>query len=197
MDLINYFEPDTNNKFINPNTLKVFKFGDVVNGRIFNRISNGVPQFFMSKETYEKANERRESSKGDRRNANMVAHRILWNCRQRSKLKGGITDISVNRLENEIIKGDTKYNIKFCISTENDKSKRSPFVPSLDRIDNNNPNYIFNDDPSMDTCCLVPYGINNLRNIFEDKDMVTIASAYVRVHSRELSLVKDVQVQTD
>lgn len=192
-----YFEQDSNNKFINPTTLQPFKFGDLYNGRRFDHVKHGVPRFFLSEESYQRECQRHEHARGPQRTVRALATKIINNCRARSLKNDGITDISLKRLERDIVEGNKKYNIQYCIGSVNDKTKRSPFVPSLDRISNENPNYIYTDDVTKDTCILVPFGINNLRNDFEDKDMVLLASAYVKAHSRDLELVKDAIVQTD
>jgi hypothetical protein len=196
MDLLVYFEQDSDKKFINPVTLRPFKFGDTYHGKRFDHIQHGVPKF-LSEEAYQREFERHEQARGPKRTVRSLANKIINNCRARSLKRNGITDISVKRLEQEIVQGNTKYHIEYCIASVNDKTKRSPFVPSLDRISNENPNYIFTDDRSKDTCILVPFGINNLRNDFDDKDMVPLAKAYVQVHSRDLGLVQDAQIQTD
>ena len=192
MDQLMYFEKDSKNNFINPTTLQPFKFGDLYNGRRFYHISYGKPKFFLSEDSYERECRRKEEKSGPKRTVRALATKIINNCRARSLKNNGITDISLKRLERDIVEGKNKYNIQYCINIV-----RSPFVPSLDRISNENPNYIYNEDVSKDTCILVPYGINNLRNDFEDKDMVQLASAYVKAHSRDLELVKDAIVQTD
>lgn len=194
MDLIDYFETE-DTKYLNPNTQQVFKFGDLYNGKHFVCVRNGKPSF-MDHTRFLKELERKKKRKDSKRTISMMAKQMIREAQKRAMRKNGRCDIDIHRLEKEILKG-SNYGFQYSIGKSGSMGKRSPYVPSLDRIDSSNPNYIYTSDTSQDTCRLVPYGINNLRNNFLDSDMLPLASAYVRVHLRELQLVCDSETQTD
>jgi len=194
MDLLDYFETDASNKYVNPNTQQVFVFGDLYKGKRFECMRRGKPCFKDEASFVKEVNRQKKRNEAER-TVSLLAKNMIKEARKRATHKNGLCDINLERLEKEISKGSS-YGFKYNIGKSGSMGKRSPYVPSLDRIDSSNPNYIFTSDTSQDTCRLVPYGINNLRNNFQDSDMVPLAAAYVKVHSRDLGLVKDAECQT-
>lgn len=168
-------------------------FGDVIDGKRFYtmRKSKAV---FLTEKGFQQEIERRKLKNGTTRSIKNLASKMISHARIRARNKNGKCDIDIARVENEIMKG-SHYGILYTIGATGKSA--SPYVPSLDRIDSSNPDYIFNSDPDQDTCQVVPYGINCLRNNFQDSDAIICAAAYVRFHSRKLGLVKDASCQTD
>lgn len=189
---------DAANRVLNPLTGAPFRVGEVFEGRRFkcyvNRVYKNttdgadlvdprtlkVPMW-----SREEAFQRRQVKKQaivknymsmKTRNIDGLVTRMLANCRYRCKAAGGTCDLSRSWLLDRIRQGYVVDGVKirdFDITHDGASSARSPWAPSLDRIDAGNPNY------TVSNVQVVPWAVNCARNEFGDEALLEAVGPYI------------------
>jgi hypothetical protein len=182
---------DSTNRVLNPLTNKPFRVGDIYEGRRFkcyvNREYKGstVGPMKVPMWSREEAFQRRQAKKQvivknymsmKTRNVDGLVTRMLANCRYRCKTSGGTCDITRSWLIDRIREGYVVNGHKvrdFDITHNGIDCARSPWAPSLDRIDSANPNY------TESNVQVVPWAVNCARNEFGDDVLVEAVGPYI------------------
>lgn len=168
------FEYDNEDYPINPNTGQRFRSGDLYNGKVFLR-RNEKYLHFVTPEAYKtKLLNRRNyvREKNSTRTVEECIKKMMHNCKTRAGEENGQVNIDIELLKEDIEKGylDPYGNLITHYKIETDSTRGPRFrhmcIPSLDRIDNSCPDYIYTRERK--TCLLVPWGINNMRSNFDD-----------------------------
>lgn len=166
-----------NNVFMNPLTKQEFKIGDVFLDKVFRgfKIKNNIKRPSFRDIELEKIASKRNKTKFNRRdfsNPNLlisIARKLLERSKVRAKIHGGLNNLSINwilsALKIGVCQGSSPP-LRFVFD-----KPRSPFSPSLDRIDSSNRDY------TIKNTRVVCYGINTARSNFNDKDSLQISES--------------------
>ena len=180
---------DETGRVLNPDTGAPFKVGDVFEGRRFKCYMNRtyglgksmkIPMW-SSEEAYQRRQARKHETvkqyMGMRtRNIDGLVTRMLANCRYRCKASGGTCTISRAFLMERIREGYVVNGVKvrdFDITHDGATTARSPWAPSIDRIDSSDPSY------TEANVQVVPWAVNCARNEFGDAVLVQAVGPYI------------------
>jgi hypothetical protein len=165
-------------KRINAKTKKPFKQGyEREDGLIFwgyqkkIRVGGYRGEMWISKEKMlEKQRYLKARSQTPKYRAGLILQRAKWRCVE--KQKGKVT-ISQEDIERKIVKGVCEFTgLPFDLK-QPVNAKNNLYAPSLDRIDNNNPNY------SLSNTRLVLVGVNQTLNEHGEQAVLPILKAMV------------------
>ena len=128
------------------------------------RVADGYSSWCRACHSKASAKSRQKSIKTTR---GMAKHLIHY-AGVRAKKNGGVCDIDVDWLENILIVGECmRTGIRFDLSRDEwTESVTNPYVPSLDRIDSNNPNY------TVDNVDVVIWGYNRAKSDLPNDDLL-------------------------
>lgn len=166
-------------KRVNPNTKSVYKQGfEREDGLIFWGYQKDTNSDGFRGEmwiTKEKFTEKKKYIKQKYENPQYRAGLMIARAKSRCSKKGkGSVTVTADQLLKKIIKGTCELTgISFDMSSPT-KAKNNLYAPSLDRIDNNNPNY------SPENTRVVLVAVNQTLNEHGEKAMLPILKAMVQ-----------------
>lgn len=166
---------------------KKYKKGDVIviaNGekRIFNAYRtkpNGeIELTFYTVEGFSRIYNNHKNAKhyldniGKTRTLEGAAKQLLKGARCRAKEHNALCDLTLDWVTQRLLEKCAVTKIAFKIEADGRKN-RSPFAPSIDRINNKNRNY------TMDNSQIVLLAVNQAKSDFEDKEIIPILKIMV------------------
>ena len=159
-----------------------FKYKDKIilqNGeeRFFRGYSRGYPKFF-TKEGFEnylktaKTMPSRLLQSGNTRTLEGVAVLLLNGAKTRAKKNNSNCDLNLQLIIQNLKQNCAQTGLTFEMKANGSKN-RSPYAPSIDRIDSKNKNY------TMDNCQLVLISVNQAKSDWKDEIIMPILKKWV------------------